>query len=308
MIKKSNLKKISFAGVISFFLLLQSPLLSAQSAHNPIQQLKTHPSDTIGEEYYLIIDPLDETSSESNKSKQIGNSLNPIDSIKSIAQQALGINEPTEFNLLEWTHHKNNQSEDYEAYDRKSHFGSWIKDPQHKTCLNVRGLVLVRDAHGEVTYDDENKCRVVSADWIDPYTHEEIHSAEDMQIDHVVPLKDAYTSGAWEWSNPKRCNYANFLGNNFHLLPVLGTENNKKSDSAPDEYIPPYKDFVCQYILDWLKIKSIWNLKMSEEEANGIKADIKQYSCSLEDFKLSLHELNNQRELVNEFPSACANR
>ena len=100
-------------------------------------------------------------------------------------------------------------------YKRDVQYGSWLKDDT--SCLNTRAKVLVRDSAHPVTFTP-NGCNVTTGDWNDPYTGRLHTSANDIQIDHVVALKNAYMTGAHEWNFKKRCLYANFLGNNFHLL------------------------------------------------------------------------------------------
>jgi hypothetical protein len=265
--------------------------------------------DSIGTEYYTIADPEEEESKESDGQKFI-TPLNVLKTLNTLNNIELKENDrlDREQNLLKWVFHKSSHPDIPEKYQRKFHFGSWIRDPSRKSCLNIRGLVLQRDALGELTYADEKHCRIVASRWIDPYTQTELYDAEDIQIDHMVPLKNAYISGAWNWNAAQRCNYANFIGNNFHLLAVLGTENSRKSDRTPEEYIPPNEKTVCQYLVNWLKIKSIWRLKLAKQEALAIEQELKTYSCNTNDFQLEWNELQSQRSKSYENPEACDRR
>jgi hypothetical protein len=254
--------------------------------------------DSIGTEYYTIVD-------ENEVGPEFFTPLNVLDTLSNL--NSIHSDSDPEQNLLKWVRHETSNPDTPEKYQRKNHFGTWIRDPSYQTCLNVRGLVLKRDAVGEITYADEKHCRIVSSRWIDPYTNSELESAADIQIDHMVPLKNAYISGAWNWTGSQRCNYANFMGNNFHLLAVLGTENSKKSDHTPDKYIPPSSESVCHYLVNWLKIKSIWNLKIAKNEALAIERELKTYDCAISDFQLNWNELNQQRAKTHEYPKTCEN-
>lgn len=254
-------------------------------------------NDSIGTEYYTIADPVDESPTDL---------MNPFSVIKDFQPQIS--KSQSEQNLLNWVFHELSRPEIPEKYKRKFHFGSWIKDPSQNSCLNVRGLVLMRDAQGPIQYADARQCRIVSSVWIDPYTNSQLTQADDVQIDHMVPLKNAYISGAWSWSAAQRCLYANYMGNQFHLLPVLGTENNRKSDSTPEKYIPPRKEYICKYLVHWLKIKSIWQLKLAKEEALAISEELKNYNCNISDFKMDREEWLQQRNHSVEYPEACARR
>jgi len=256
--------------------------------------------DNIGIEYYTITDPESSTHSHHRSLETI---FDPSSMITNWLQETPSTN--NEQNLLQWVYHKLDEVETPTKYKRELHFGTWIKDPSRQTCLNVRGLVLLRDAQGNITYADEKKCRITGAHWVDPYTQKDLYSAEEIQIDHVVPLKNAYVAGAWQWNYSKRCTYSNFLGNNFHLLPVLGTENNRKSDSSPDAYVPPSQEFVCQYLINWLKIKSIWQLKIGKREALGIQDALTKYHCDNSQFEMSAQDLEEQRSKSQEAPQNC---
>ena len=71
----------------------------------------------------------------------------------------------------------------------------------------------------------------------------------------VVVLKNSYENGAWRWDYQKRCLYANFMDNDFHLLAVLNKDNRKKGDKGPDKFMPSNPSFACEYLSIWLKIK-----------------------------------------------------
>lgn len=190
-------------------------------------------------------------------------------------------------------------------YKRDLHFGGWLRDATDGNCLNTRGKVLVRDSISNVGYTPDG-CTVEKGEWDDPYTAKMHYSARDIQIDHVVALKNAYMSGAHEWSFNKRCLYANYLGNNFHLLSVNGRENLKKSDHTPQGYIPPNKAFVCEFLKDWLNVKLIWTLRITPKEAEAISSIAKSNNCDSETFVISESELRSQRQFMAANENLCA--
>jgi hypothetical protein len=187
-------------------------------------------------------------------------------------------------------------------YDRDNQFGEWIK-PDKNSCLTTRGVVLERDSSVKISVND--KCTVTNGAWYDPYTDKNYTDAADIQIDHVVALKNAYMTGGHTWDKAKRCLYANYLGNNFHLLPVNGPENMKKSDKSPLEYVPPNKEFVCEYLRTWLEIKYIWNLKMTPREITAIQNEILQNSCTEKDMTISMKDVEDQRQYMEANKNLC---
>lgn len=187
-------------------------------------------------------------------------------------------------------------------YDRDNQFGEWIK-PVKGSCLNTRGVVLQRDSSVGVTVNE--KCTVTAGAWYDPYTDKNYNDANDIQIDHVVALKNAYMTGGHTWNNGKRCLYANYLGNNFHLLAVNGPENMKKSDKSPLEYVPPNREYVCEYLRNWLQIKYIWDLKMTPREVTAIENEIAENHCSEKDLTISKYDVEVQRKYMETNKNLC---
>jgi hypothetical protein len=207
------------------------------------------------------------------------------------------------YSLLSFDLHNGNYGDVVEPYKRQKHFGSWIS-PQDGDCRNTRALVLVRDSEGPVTMKS-NGCTVATGRWSDPYSGQDYTDAGDIQIDHVVPLKNAYISGADKWNQKRRCLYANFMGNPFHLMPVLGSENMRKSDGSPERYMPPNTAFACQYLANWLKIKLIWQLELSNSEKAAIENLAQQNRCTLVDLSYSDRDLDAQRQFIADNKDLC---
>lgn len=208
-------------------------------------------------------------------------------------------------NLLKWTLHQEQLPQPEEKYMRKLHFGRWINDPTDDTCMNTRAKVLVRDSNTEVTYRGGRQCVVESGHWNDPYAGKEVESAREIQIDHMVPLKNAYVSGAWQWDYKTRCLYANYLGYKNHLIAADASQNMSKGDRAPDKYLPANLSYRCQYVRDWLAVKLIWKLNMTMDEVQAIHDVVTNYGCKASDFRFTKTELEKQREYINANIEFC---
>lgn len=187
-------------------------------------------------------------------------------------------------------------------YDRDDQFGEWIK-PIKGVCLDTRSVVLKRDSIVDISVAD--KCTVTTGQWLDPYSNQTYNNADDVQIDHVVALKNAYMTGGHTWDKAKRCLYANFLGNKFHLLTVSSSENRKKSDKSPLAYVPPTKAYVCEYLRNWLEIKYIWNLKMTPREVTAIENEISSNHCSVDDLTVAAAAIKEQRQYMEVNKNLC---
>ena len=169
----------------------------------------------------------------------------------------------TSFDLLNWLAHPEDRPTPQEKYNRVRHFGTWVHDHDASECFDTRALVLIRDSQEDVTFSAGNPCKVNTGRWVDPYSGRELKLAREIEIDHVVALKNAYESGAWGWDYRHRCLYANFMGFESHLLAASSLENNRKSDKGPEGWMPLDSSFACQHLQNWLVLKLIWNLNMT---------------------------------------------
>ena len=210
-----------------------------------------------------------------------------------------------DYSLLSWSTHLRDQDLQIENYHRQLQFGRWINDPDDKTCFNTRALVLLRDSDKNVVFKTTNHCSVDKGSWNDPYTGKTFDQTAFIQIDHVVPLKNAYMSGAYKWDFKTRCLYANYLGNDYHLLSVNASENMKKGDRSPDKYMPPNFEFTCTYLKNWLSIKFLWGLKMTLAESEAITALIKNNNCNVHKFRITDREMQSQSQFFQSKKDLC---
>ena len=73
---------------------------------------------------------------------------------------------------------------------------------------------------GPVLFKNDEGCSFLSGNWIDPYSGLEITDATTLDIDHLVPLKEAHESGGFAWDTEKRRSYANDLVDPDCLIAV----------------------------------------------------------------------------------------
>ena len=208
------------------------------------------------------------------------------------------------YSLLQFDHHNESYGDVTEPYNRAKHFGGWLNDRRDEVCYNTRAKVLIRDSESSVGFSS-NGCSVVTGKWQDPYGDRSYARAGDIQIDHFVPLKNAYISGAYKWSQTKRCLYGNFLGNDFHLLAVYGKENASKSDKTPEGYMPPNTAYRCQYLVQWLKVKMIWSLGLTPPEKERVLDLVQENRCDVNQFVYSASELADQRQFMLDNLAMC---
>ncbi|WP_295153948.1 HNH endonuclease family protein [uncultured Brachyspira sp.] len=156
--------------------------------------------------------------------------------------------------------HKETKSEASSIYRyNRDDWGSWIDEDNDG--LNTRNEVLARES---LTKPLISNNRVISGKWYDKFTGKYFTNAGDLDIDHLVPLKNAHISGASNWSKEKKNEYYNYLKNNNHLIAVSKGANRSKGDKSPLEWLPSNEEYQCEYIREWYKIKTDWGLTIEE--------------------------------------------
>ena len=126
-------------------------------------------------------------------------------------------------------------SSDCPKYER-SDYSHWID--ADGDCQDTRVEVLVAENIGTITYLTSSSCKVVTGSWYDPFTDTTFSTASRLDVDHMVPLKEAHESGAYLWSATKKKEYANDLSASESLIAVSGSANRSKGSRDPAEWLP----------------------------------------------------------------------
>jgi hypothetical protein len=150
----------------------------------------------------------------------------------------------------------------HSTYDRDL-FPHWITITG--SC-NTREQVLKRDGSGVVV---GSNCAPTSGSWYSPYDGATWTAASDVDIDHMVPLAEAWSSGAWAWTTPQRQTYANDLGGP-ELWAVTDNVNQSKSDQDPATWQPPLSSFRCTYARAWIQAKWYYDLTVDSAEKSAL--------------------------------------
>ena len=131
-------------------------------------------------------------------------------------------------------------------------------------------LLAVLNRHGGIACFDQDVF-VNAGDWYSPYDGAKLSDRGDVDIDHVVALKEAWDSGAWAWTESQRKAYANDITDQRTLIAVTDRVNVSKSDKDPSNWMPPLRSYWCTYLGDWISVKARWNLSMDQSEFGRIK-------------------------------------
>ncbi len=134
-----------------------------------------------------------------------------------------------------------------------------------KNC-DVRDSVLKRDGE-DIKFSG---CNVVAGRWESVYDGRVFTDPSDVDIDHMVPLANAWRSGADEWDDGKRGDFANDL-TRPQLIAVSASSNRAKGDQDPAQWKPANRSYWCQYAESWVTVKHHWRLTVTSAEKVALK-------------------------------------
>jgi len=156
--------------------------------------------------------------------------------------------------------------ERWNGYDRDL-FVHWT-DEDADGC-DTRREVLLRDAHSGLRPGSGPECRIVSGVWYSVYDDAWVEgSPAGIHVDHVVPLQEAWDSGAHAWDPGRRRAFANDLDG---LAAVTAAVNEAKGAGDPAQWMPPNADHRCDYVAWWIAIKARWELTVDGREAGFLR-------------------------------------
>ncbi len=163
------------------------------------------------------------------------------------------------------------------GYSRAQFGQAWTDDVSvefgHNGC-DTRNDILRRDLSAVALKAGTRGCVVTGGVLDDPYTGNVIAftrgkgSSEAVQIDHVVPLSNAWQTGAQLWDEAKRRDFANDPRN---LQATDGSTNQSKGDSDAATWLPPNKSYRCTYVARMVSVKALYGLWVTPPEHDAIE-------------------------------------
>jgi hypothetical protein len=157
------------------------------------------------------------------------------------------------------------------GYEREQFGNGWV-DTDRNGC-DTRNDVLARDLTGETFRPGTNDCVVLSGTLEDPYSGRTIafrrgeDTSDDVQIDHVVALSDAWQKGAQGWDDERRRAFAN---DPLNLLAVDGPLNGQKGDGDAATWLPPNRSYRCSYVARQVAVKVGYGLWVTRAERDAV--------------------------------------
>lgn len=158
-------------------------------------------------------------------------------------------------------------TESRDGYDRNK-FRHWNTGDNPADGCNTRAEVLIHEAVTPPTIGPG--CRLTGGSWYSYYDATVATSASGLDIDHMVPLAEAWDSGASTWSPQRREAYANDQGAEASLVAVTARSNRSKADQDPADWLPVDADVHCRYVAEWVGTKLRWDLAIDDAELAGL--------------------------------------
>ncbi|WP_308283093.1 HNH endonuclease family protein [Pseudonocardia nigra] len=157
------------------------------------------------------------------------------------------------------------------GYDRDE-FGQRWADVDRNGC-DQRNDVLARDLVDETFRPGTQSCVVLTGRLTDPYSGSGIaftrgqDTSDEVQIDHVVALSNAWQTGAQQLDPDTR----ELLGNDpLNLLAVDGPTNQAKGDGDAATWLPPQRGYRCAYVARQVAVKAKYGLWVTAAEREAI--------------------------------------
>lgn len=154
----------------------------------------------------------------------------------------------------------------------RDQFGQRWYDADRNGC-DTRNDILRRDLTRVVLKPDTHGCVALSGVLVDPYTGRALQftrgaaTSNQVQIDHVVSLSDAWQKGAQKLSPERRREFAN---DPLNLLTVEGRTNTAKSDSDAASWLPSRKDYRCRFVARQIAVKAKYGLWVTPAEREAM--------------------------------------
>jgi hypothetical protein len=148
-------------------------------------------------------------------------------------------------------------------YSRKE----WKHWTDHdRNCLDMRHEILKTRSLTPPSLNARG-CKVLRGQWEDYYFPKNLSIASNVDIDHLVPLKNAHESGGYAWSKRQRETFAN----DPRVLVITDLKyNRQKGSKGIDRWLPAQKSYACKYVKDWIRVKREYRLHLLEAEKQTI--------------------------------------
>ena len=122
----------------------------------------------------------------------------------------------------------------------------------------------------------EARDRVRQADgtFVGRYTGR-VRSQDGIQVDHIVPRNYACENGGLDWDEEK---VRNFINDQDNLAVVASSENQRKGDSGPADYMPAENR--CWYAARWETLAERYDLDLPARDQDQLTSILAEPACA----------------------------
>ncbi|WP_405966035.1 HNH endonuclease family protein [Streptomyces sp. NBC_00723] len=146
-------------------------------------------------------------------------------------------------------------------------FKHWNKGLNPTDGCDTRKEVILSEA--KLAPETGARCALTGGRWFSEYDQVWVTAASSLDVDHMVPLAEAWDSGASAWTAARREAYANDQGAPTSLIAVSGSSNRSKSDKDPADWLP-VQGYRCEYGGAWVATKLRWQLPADPAERDAL--------------------------------------
>lgn len=157
--------------------------------------------------------------------------------------------------------------EQHEGYSR-GHFKHWNAGLDKKDDCDTRSEVLIAEAVEAPEVGDD--CALSEGEWVSYFDDQEVEDPDKLAVHHMVPLAEAWASGAAEWGPERREDFANDQSAPASLVTVTERTDRSKAGQDPAGWMPPLPGAHCRYLSDWVSTKLRWDLAANPAELDAI--------------------------------------
>jgi hypothetical protein len=139
-----------------------------------------------------------------------------------------------------------------------------LVDADHD-CRKIRDEVLKSESLHKVRWKNARHCVVVHGQWFSTFDRHTVKRGPKTSVIWMVPLSEAWQSGASSWSTTRRQAYANDLTDSRTLRAVTAASARARADREPTGWLPSSASR-CNYVAEWVAVKLRWGLAINSAE------------------------------------------
>jgi hypothetical protein len=145
-------------------------------------------------------------------------------------------------------------------------FDAGLWTPAESTCLNLAEEVLVARSAVPVTWADQLDCVPDRGRWSDRYLDLAMSQTLQAEVRSLIPPEVVHESGGWAWSGDTRQAYVTDQQHPGALVIIAAGSGHNPRSQDPSRWRPSNEDIWCAYAVDWVSVKTRWQLDITMAE------------------------------------------